>query len=141
MTEEEAAIRETLALLARGFSQKDGTLFASAFAPVHDYVVINGMLLTGFTREANAKIHQDLFDGARMGSLGHNLRTMAPPRQEVKNVRILAPGVAVAHVASQGEGQDATMVTAVLQKLDEGWRITAYHNAPVLGGGPPAGRP
>jgi uncharacterized protein (TIGR02246 family) len=141
MTEEEAAIRETLALLDRGFAEKDGALFASAFAPVHDYVVINGMLMLGFTREANAKIHQDLFDGARMGSLGHNLGTMAPPRQEVRNVRILAPGVAVAHVGSEVEGGGGTMVSAVLQKLDEGWRITAYHNAPVMGGGPPAGRP
>jgi uncharacterized protein (TIGR02246 family) len=132
LPEREAAIRHVLDRLQEGFTRKSGAIFASAFAEQHDYVVINGMFFPNMTREANAKVHQELFEGSRMGALGADLSQMAAPRYEVRNIRFLSPTIAVAHIASRLGGQERTIATAVMQQQDEEWRIVAFHNAPVL---------
>lgn len=130
--ESEAAIRRTLARMQEGFQKKNGEVFASAFAKTHDYVVINGMLLADTTREANAQVHQELFEGSRQSAFGADLSAMEPPEAEVRNLRFLTPDIAVAHIVSRMGGQDAAIVSAVLQQQQGEWLIVAFHNAPVL---------
>ena len=137
--ENEKAIRQVVGRLQSGYDNKSGEVFASAFAPVHDYVVINGMLVPGMTREANAQVHQELFSGTRMGSLGDNLRDLNV-QCEVRNIRFLTPEIAVVHIATIIDGHAGTMVSAVMQKQEDEWLIATYHNAPVMQG-PPGGPP
>src|SRR5262249_48449900 len=101
------------------------------FAERHDYVVINGTLIANMTREANARVHQELFEGLRAGALGADLSKSVAPRYEVRNIRFLSPTIAVAHIASVVDGNAVTIATAVLQQDGE-WRIVAFHNAPVM---------
>lgn len=133
--ESEAEIRGVIDRLATGFITKDSTLFASAFADVHDYVVINGTLVPNMTREANEKVHQELFQGTRMGALGNDLSKMGAPKYEIRNVRFVEPTVAVVHIGASVEGQDTVIASAVLHHQDGAWLIVSFHNAPVLAGG------
>ena len=58
-------------------------------------------------------------------------------RLKVSKIRLLRPGVAVAHVRSefrpkdQPEKKTKNIITAVMQKREGEWEIVAFHNAPV----------
>lgn len=141
-THSEAAIRETLERLREAFTQKSGDVFASAFAPIHDYVVINGMLVKDMTREANAQVHNDLFRGTQRGSLGHDLSRMDAPETEVRGIRFLSPEIAVVHLVNRFGEQTVTIVSLVMQQQPDGeWLIVSFHNAPILPAGPPSPPP
>ncbi len=135
----EDAIRQVIERLGTGFASKNGALFASAFAEVHDYVVVNGMFVPNMTREANAQVHQELFDGTRMGALGNDLSKLSEPTCVISGIRFLSPTIAVAHIATEVGGKPATIATAVMQQQAGEWLIVSFHNAMVLTGpdGPP----
>ena len=131
--ESEAAIRQTIERMITGMQNKSGAEFASAFAEMHDYVVINGMLLVDTTRPANAQVHQELFNGVRQGALGADLSKLDTPEAEARNIRFLTPEIAVVHIVTKIGGKDTTIASAVMQQLAGEWLIVAYHNAPVMG--------
>src|SRR5262249_54048513 len=114
-----------------GFNSKDSAVFASAFADVHDYVIINGTLVPNMTREANAQVHQELFEGSRQSALGGSLSEIQA-QYEIRNIRFLTPEITVVHVSTGADGHEGTIITAVMQKQAGEWRIVAFHNALVL---------
>jgi uncharacterized protein (TIGR02246 family) len=133
--EDEAAIRRLVRVMQDGQNSKDGELFASAFAREHDYVAINGMFLPNQTPRDNARVHQRLYDESRSsvaGSYGE-----VEVRLDIAGIRPLtAEGVAVVHVEGEfrpkGEAEEGArnIISAVVQKRENGWEIVAFHNAP-----------
>jgi len=134
--EDEAAIRRLVRDLQEGQNSKDGELFASAFAPEHDYVAINGVFLPNQTRRANARVHQRLYDEGK-SSVAESYGEVEV-RLDVARIRPLTTeGVAVVHVEGEfrpkgeAEKKARNIVSAVVQKREDGWEIVAFHNAPV----------
>ena len=126
---DEAAIRQVIQTLQDGWNQKDGARFASPFAEEHDYVVINGMFLPKWAREANARQHQQLFDG---------IYKEVDIQLRVSKIRSLSPHLIVAHIQghSHPKGKPAdhlsdVIMTMVLERGASGWKIVAFHNSPV----------
>lgn len=122
---DEAAIRENVSQLVSGWNTKSGALFATPFAEDADYVIINGSYIKG--RDVIAKSHQGIFDSIfKDTTLTLN----------VKQIRFVRPEVAVVHVSGHRDGptkelvQDA-MITLVMTKEKQGWKIAAFQNTAV----------
>lgn len=131
--DDEAAVRENVRQMEAGWNAKSGDAFARPFAEDADYVVINGMQLKG--RQAIDKGHQQIFDTIYKDS------ALA---LSLKQLRLLRPDVAVAHVAARlkvrlGEQtqEGNAIITMVLTKENGGWRIAAFQNTSVAAA-PPA---
>lgn len=126
---DEAAIRQAVQTMQDGWNQKKGVVFASSFAQEHDYVVVNGMFFPKWTREANAQAHQGLFDG---------VYKEVDLKLSVAKIRFLTPEIAVAHAqgfsyprGKMEEKRQEAVITLVMQKGKEGWKIVAFQNTPV----------
>ena len=122
---DEAAIRENVNQMVSGWNTKSGAVFATPFAEDADYVIINGSCIKG--REVIAKSHQGIFDSIfKDTTLTLN----------VKQIRFVRPEVAVVHVSGHRDGptkdlvQDA-MITLVMTKEKQGWKIAAFQNTAV----------
>jgi uncharacterized protein (TIGR02246 family) len=134
--EDEAAIRRLVRDLQEGQNSKDGELFASAFAPDHDYVAINGVFLPNQTRRDNARVHQRLYDEGKSSVAGKHGEVEV--RLDVARIRPLTTErVAVVYVEGEfrpkgGVDKKArNIISAVVQERENGWEIVAFHNAPV----------
>ena len=124
---DEAAIRENVKQLESGWNTKSGALFAKPFAEDADYVVINGMYIKG--RTAIEKAHQQIFD-----TIFKNTTVSLT----VKQIRFLRPDVAVVHItghkdapASERELVSDAVLSMVMTKDKEGWRIAAFQNTQI----------
>jgi uncharacterized protein (TIGR02246 family) len=127
---DETAIRENVRQMEAGWNAKSGAQFAKPFADDVDYVVINGMYLKG--REAIAQAHQGIFDTVYKES------TLS---LSVKQVRMLRPDVAVVHVTATnkyksdgGPQVSEAILTLVMTKESDGWKIAAFQNTRVNAG-------
>ena len=134
--EDEAAIRQLVQDMQDAQNAKNGGLFASAFAPEHDYVAINGMFLPNQTRQQNARVHQRLYDESTSAVVGRHEEVEV--LLNVVGIRLLAaPRVAVVHVQSEfrlksdPDKKTRNIITAVMQQREGAWEIVAFHNAPV----------
>ena len=128
--EDEAAIRENVKHMESGWNTKSGALFAKPFAEDADYVVINGMYVKG--RAAIERAHQQIFD-----TIFKNTTVSL----SVKQLRFLRPDVAVIHVTGHKDAPENerelvsdAIVTLVMTKDKEGWRIAAFQNTQVSAG-------
>jgi uncharacterized protein (TIGR02246 family) len=124
---DEDAIRQVVQQVQDGWNAHDGKAFAAPFATDADYVVVNGMRLTG--REAIEKGHTGIFTTIYKDS--HNVAT-------VKSIRFLRSDVAVVHVEwnlefrAGGETKKGhAMNTMVMTKENGKWSIAAFHNTPI----------
>lgn len=124
---DEDAIRQVVKQVEDGWNAHDGKAFAAPFATDADYVVVNGMRVTG--REEIEKGHTGIFTTIYKDS--HNVAT-------VKSVRFLRPDVAVVHVEWNlefrvgGETKKGhAMNTMVMTKENGKWSIAAFHNTPI----------
>ena len=123
---DEAAIRENVKQMVSGWNTRSGALFATPFAEDADYVVINGNYIKG--RVAIEQGHQRIFDTVYKDT------TLT---LEVKQIRFLRPDIAVVHVSGRREGpakeaaQDA-MITMVMTKEKQGWKIAAFQNTGIV---------
>ena len=134
--EEEIAIRQLVQDMQDAQNTKNGGLFASAFAPEHDYVAVNGMFLPNQTRQQNARVHQRLYDESASAVAGRYGEVEV--LLNVVGIRLLAaPRVAIVHVQSEfclksDPGKKTrNIITAVMQEREGAWEIVAFHNAPV----------
>jgi uncharacterized protein (TIGR02246 family) len=114
--EEEIAIRQLVQDMQDAQNTKNGSLFASAFAPEHDYVAINGIFLPNQTRQQNARVHQRLYDESASAVAGRYGEVEV--LLNVVGIRLLAaPRVAIVHVQSEyclqdeAYGPDARWIT------------------------------
>jgi len=132
---DEAAIRQVVQDMQDAQNTKNGELFASAFAQVHDYITINGMFLPNQTREDNARIHQRLYNDHRSSVVGRYGEVEVG--LGVSKVRLLTTEIAVAHVRGEfrpkgdPDKRIKNIITTVMQKQQGKWEIVAFHNAPV----------
>lgn len=134
--EEEIAIRQLVQDMQDAQNTKNGGLFASAFAPEHDYVAVNGMFLPNQTRQQNARVHQRLYDESASAVAGRYGEVEV--LLNVVGIRLLAaPRVAIVHVQSEfclksDPGKKTrNIITAAMQEREGAWEIVAFHNAPV----------
>jgi uncharacterized protein (TIGR02246 family) len=134
--EDEAAIRRLVRVMQDGQNSRNGELFASAFAPEHDYVAINGVFLPDQSRRDNARVHQRLYDEGTSSVAGKYGEVEV--QLDVARIRPLtAEGVAVVHVEGElrpkggAEKKARNIISAVVRKRENGWEIVAFHNAPV----------
>ena len=122
---DEAAIRDSVKQMATGWNTKSGEVFAKPFAEDADYVVINGSYIKG--REAIEKGHQQIFD---------TIYKDTTIELNVKQIRFLRPDVAVVHVSARRDGPAKevmnAMITMVVLKDKQGWKISAFQNTAVV---------
>jgi uncharacterized protein (TIGR02246 family) len=119
-----AAAQAVMERLGHAWNSADGIGFGEPFSPGADFVAIRGDLHTG--RDAIAAGHQQILGTIYAGST---------IRYQVLQARQLDDRVVLAHVratlsAPGGPtvGEQASTITAVLLKNDDGWEITAFHN-------------
>jgi uncharacterized protein (TIGR02246 family) len=126
---DEQAIRNIVNTMEKGWNTKDGTLFASGFDKVHTYIVINGAYLSSITPEINAQAHQGIFN---------SVYKTTDLRLKTDKVMFIRPDLAIAYVlgATYASGtpvpeNPAAMVSMVLEKSQEQWKIISFHNGPI----------
>ena len=120
---DEAAIRHIVQSVEDGWNAGSGEAFAAPFAEDADYIIVDGMHVTG--RTVIAAGHQQIFDSVYRGS--HNTLT-------VESIRFLRPDVALARVLAHlqfGHGTGAARSTWVLTKEGDTWQVASFQNTPV----------
>jgi uncharacterized protein (TIGR02246 family) len=122
------AIRENVKEIEAGWNSKQGALFAKPFAEDADFVVVNGMYFKG--RAAIQKSHQQIFDTIFKNTTIH---------LSIKQVRFLRPDVAVVHVNGHRDAPESekelvadALMTMVMTREKEGWKIAAFQNTEVV---------
>ena len=107
----------------------DGAAWSAQFTEDAFFTVWFGLRLTG--REPIASGHQMIFDSFYAGT---------EIDLKIVDVRLLGDDVALARVdlwlfekgAEKPDGPPAAAPLAVFHKTDEGWRIAAFQNTPVV---------
>ena len=123
---EEQAINNVLQTLSTGWNEKSGEKFASAFAEVHDYIVVHGTYLKEFRREQNAKVHQQLFDGIYKNS---RIELKTDKISWYKDNLVQLTAIAGNYPAGQPRPKEPTAImTIMLEKKSNGWKIISFHN-------------
>jgi len=127
MSKDETAVRQIVQQVQDAWNIHDGKAFAAPFAENADYVVVNGLYLSG--REAIEKGHIQIFT-----TIYKDSRNIAA----VQSVRFLRSDVAVVHVkwnlefSVGGEPKKATAMNTMIMTKDKGkWSIAAFQNTPV----------
>ena len=123
---DEAAIRVNVKQMASGWNTKSGALFATPFAEDADYVVINGNYIKG--RADIEQGHQRIFDTIFKDTM---------IALNVKQIRFLRPEVAVVHVSGRRDSPtkeliEEALITMVMTKEKQGWKIAAFQNTAVV---------
>lgn len=123
---DEQAIQKLVTTMETGWVQKNGELFSSVFADVHDYIVWNGYYFPGFTRQGNAAAHQQLFAGP--------YRTY-DVKFKIDKIRFLRSDLALVHAYGGGyeKGKQApedptVLMSMIAEKKDGNWKIISFHN-------------
>lgn len=123
---------ELAARFARAWNQHDMDVLARLFHEDAAFVNVGGAYLKGAEeiRRQHAAVHAGPYKNSVL-------------RAEVVDARELAPGIIVAHVQTELDGDDRapgqrrhSLATFVIEQRGGLWRFTAAHNTEVL---PPAG--
>ncbi len=123
---EEQAITNVLNTIQTGWNEKNGEKLASSFATEHDYIVVNGLYLKGWTREQNAKGHQRLFDGVMRNT---NIRLKVDKISFYRNDLAHVTAIGAGHATGEAVPKDPTVImTFIVEKKKEGWKIISFHN-------------
>jgi uncharacterized protein (TIGR02246 family) len=123
-----AAPQEQVTTIVRAledaWNEADGRAFAAPFAEDADFVNVYGMHAQG--REAIAQGHEAIFKGPYAGS---------QIRYVLESVRLLRPGVALAHVHAEMvipsgpmAGEYLARFSMVLTEEGGRWEIASFHN-------------
>ena len=132
-----AAPQEPVATIVRAledaWNEADGQAFAAPFADDADFVNVYGMHAQG--REAIAQGHAAIFRGPYAGS---SIQYMP------ESVRLLRPGVALAHVHAElvipggpMAGEHLARFSIVLVEDGGRWEIASFHNTFITTPGGP----
>ena len=126
---DEQQLRNLIATMQKGWNAKSGQTFSSVFANPHDYVVINGIYLSGITPEANAQSHQQIFN---------TIYKTTDLCLKVDKIRFVRPDVALVHLlgATYERGQpvptDPTaVITMLAEKKNDTWAVISFHNCNI----------
>jgi len=115
--------------LQDSWNKKNGTQWSTSFAAEHDYVVINGMFLPKISPKQNAEAHQRIFD---------TIYKEVDLTLRVAKIRSLTAELGVVHVQGHthqkgkpDEKRAEVIITGVVRKFPDGWKIVAFQNTPV----------
>jgi uncharacterized protein (TIGR02246 family) len=125
-TKDTEAVAGIISTLEKGWNAKSGAIFSSVFAEVHDYIVVNGLYFSNFTRQRNSEIHQSLFDGVYKNQ---------DARLKVDKIQFLRPDLALITAIgarfdkSKPTPEDPSAIMTVLaEKKNNDWKIISFHN-------------
>jgi uncharacterized protein (TIGR02246 family) len=123
---DEQAIHKLVNTMETGWVQKNGEIFSSVFADVHDYIVWNGYYFPNMTKQGNAAAHQGLFNGV--------YRTY-DVKFKIDKIRFIRPDLALAHVYGGGfeKGKSSpenpnVLMTMLMEKQNGTWKVISFHN-------------
>lgn len=123
---DEEAIKGLFTTMEKGWNTKSGETFSSIFADNHNYIVVNGLYFSKFSRKANAAVHQSLFDG---------VYKTTDIQVKVDRVDFLRPDLAVVTAfAGQYPKEGAlpkdpsAIMTVIVEKKNDTWQIISFHN-------------
>jgi len=126
-TQDEAAIRKVIAATTEMFNRHDAKGFVQYYTPDADLVTVRGEVMKG-TAEIEAGLNRIFLTRAGSATL----------REVDASIRLLAPGVALAHVTNElsglvGPGGDHLPAhrersVRVFVKKDGAWKVAAFHN-------------
>ena len=125
-SKDEQAIQNIVSTLQNGWNEKNSEKFSSVFADVHEYIVVNGMYFSNFTRQGNAASHQGLFNGIYKNV---NVKLIT------EKISFLRPDLALV-TATGGRysnekpiPEDPEIIMTVLaEKKNNEWKIISFHN-------------
>lgn len=123
---DEQQIRTLVETMERGWNTKDGKVFASSFAPTHDYIVWDGLYFADMSQEQNAMGHQGLFNGQYKNQ---------DAKFKIDKIKFLKNDIALVHLygALYDTGKDipadpAVLMSMVVMRQDGKWQIVSFHN-------------
>jgi uncharacterized protein (TIGR02246 family) len=128
---EEAAIRQVFVRLESAWNAGDAEAFARCLTDDCDYITFAGQHIKG--REANRKVHADLFNSWALRD------SVMRPGSTPPTVALLSPTIALMH--STGVIQlrfhkkppvgRQSIQTTILMKTNGDWKIRAFHNCRI----------
>lgn len=126
---DERLLRERVHQMFECWNRGDGHAYAAFYTEDSDYVAFDGRQLKG--RQANAELHQALFDGFFLR--GSRIEG------DVDSVRFVSPDVAIVHssgaVVLRWQSKPApgrrSIQTLVAVKHDGDWKFAAFHNTRI----------
>ena len=127
--QEETAVKSILSTLQEGWNTKSGQTFASVFADIHDYVVINGMYFPSWQREINANVHQGIFNALYKNvDVEIKLDKIKPLGKDLLLVH--AFGGKYEHGKTAPENPDG-VISMIVEKQGPDWKIISFHNCNI----------
>jgi uncharacterized protein (TIGR02246 family) len=123
---DEQSLRNIVSTIQDGWNEKSGEKFASPFADVHDYIVVNGLYLPSFGKKQNAAVHQQLFDGRyKNANLKLNVDKISFYKKDLAQITVIGAN----YPASEAIPKDPTAImTLIVEKKADGWKIISFHN-------------
>ena len=125
-SKDEQAVRSIITTLEKGWNSRSGETFASVFADVHDYIVVDGLYFSNWPRQANQAAHQGLFDGIYKN---YDIKL------KVDKVSFIRPDLAMIYAIGGGAETGKPMpedpgiiMTVLAEKKADGWKIISFHN-------------
>ncbi|MEO6720388.1 MAG: SgcJ/EcaC family oxidoreductase [Ferruginibacter sp.] len=126
---DEQAIHNIIATLQKGWNEKSGETFASSFYKKHDYIVINGLYLSGISVEINARSHQGIFNSIyKTTDLELRLDKINFVRPDLALVHVL--GATYQHGTPVPENPMA-IISMLVEKKEGEWKIISFHNCNI----------
>lgn len=126
---DEAAIHSIVRTMEEGWNAKSGKIFATHFAPTHDYIIWNGIFLNELTREGNAMSHQGIFDSFyKTTDLRVVVSKIRPIREDLVHVQVL--GATYEHNTPIPENPKV-IITMLMEKKNNEWSIISFHNSDI----------
>lgn len=122
---DEQAIRNVIATMEKGWTEKKGEVFASVFADAHDYIVWNGYYFPNMNVAGNAAAHQGLFSGVYRNY---------DVKFKIDKIKFLRNDLALVHVYGGGHEKGKTaehptvLMTMIMEKKEGAWKIISFHN-------------
>lgn len=123
---DEIEIRQLVQNLADGWSNGDGELFASSFSDTHDFIVWNGFYFPNQSKQRNAKAHTELFQSIYRNTDMYLI---------IDKMKFITDDIALVYyygaLAKDGEPRPKdpdVIISTVMVKGAEGWKIESFHN-------------
>jgi uncharacterized protein (TIGR02246 family) len=121
--------RDMITTMQTGWNTKNAQLFSSVFDKIHDYVVVNGIYLSGITPEANARSHQQIFN---------TIYRNTDLTLKIDKVRFVRPDLALVHLlgATYEHGKPVpadpmAVITLLVENKLDSWKIISFHNCNI----------
>ena len=126
---DEQPFRDIILTMQKGWNAKSGQTFSSVFDAKHDYVVVNGIYLSGITPEANAQGHQQLFN---------TVYRTKDVSLKLDKIRFVRPDLVLMHVlgATYDQGKPVpvdpvVVISMLVEKKNDSWKVISFHNCNI----------